>query len=304
MTTIRYRENQYLGINAHLHSYLQAEFGEWEVFHGVHVTHLAEVVNAVLPSGYRVKPEKSMQVREYHPDTGEPIRMKKQPRPKPDLAVLESVGTVRETAPTIVEAAPTHILELVTTIQDDPAHYLNAVVIQELQTGMSQGKPVVWLELLSPTNKGSGAGALQYQEKRLTALRAGLILVELDYVHETPPVLANVPSYADQETDAAPFLISVTIPRPTLQKGKTELYAMRVDDPLPIVKIPLLRDDTFKLDFAAAYRHTFESLDIFGDYVDYAREPLNFERYLPADQTEIRARMASVQALYATETKG
>lgn len=64
--TIHTRENAYRGINAHLHSHLQAN-GGWPGFHSEHIVHLREAIEAALPadSGYFVLTEQSLQVAHY-----------------------------------------------------------------------------------------------------------------------------------------------------------------------------------------------------------------------------------------------
>lgn len=42
------RQNQYRGLNAHLHSYLQSKKGDWENFHFQHILHINEVMMDVL----------------------------------------------------------------------------------------------------------------------------------------------------------------------------------------------------------------------------------------------------------------
>lgn len=61
---INLRENQYRGVNAHLHSYLQ-QMGEWESFHSEHITHLREALQAILPAGYRARTERSLQLNTF-----------------------------------------------------------------------------------------------------------------------------------------------------------------------------------------------------------------------------------------------
>ena len=39
---VHQRDNQYRGVNAHLHSLLQREGGGWEMFHAAHITHLID----------------------------------------------------------------------------------------------------------------------------------------------------------------------------------------------------------------------------------------------------------------------
>ena len=56
-------KNQYLGINAHLHSYLQAS-SDWTEFHTNHITDLMRLMRAQLyPMGYIAKIEQSLQIR-------------------------------------------------------------------------------------------------------------------------------------------------------------------------------------------------------------------------------------------------
>jgi len=60
---VRSIKNQYLGINAHLHSYWQAK-GRWNMFHHVHISDLARLVRQTLiPMGYTASPERSIQIR-------------------------------------------------------------------------------------------------------------------------------------------------------------------------------------------------------------------------------------------------
>jgi Protein of unknown function (DUF4058) len=61
---IQLRENQYRGINAHLHSLLQSEGGGWESFHNAHITNLTEAIDLLLPEGYYVLNEKSLQLED------------------------------------------------------------------------------------------------------------------------------------------------------------------------------------------------------------------------------------------------
>ena len=66
---IHFRENQYNGINAHLQSLLQQD--GWESFHSAHITHLTEAIDQLLPYGYYVVNEKSLQISAIDPRTGD-----------------------------------------------------------------------------------------------------------------------------------------------------------------------------------------------------------------------------------------
>jgi Protein of unknown function (DUF4058) len=62
---IRSRQNQYRGINAHLHSVLQADSG-WDSFHMNHVVDLVHAIDKCLPVGYLANINSSLQVRPEH----------------------------------------------------------------------------------------------------------------------------------------------------------------------------------------------------------------------------------------------
>lgn len=52
MKPVRSTKNQYIGINAHLHSLWQAE-GGWDEFHAAHIIYLANSLKVpLLPRGY------------------------------------------------------------------------------------------------------------------------------------------------------------------------------------------------------------------------------------------------------------
>jgi hypothetical protein len=289
---IRARENLYNGINAHLHSLLQARSGEWETFHAQHILHLAEAITDRLPPGYRVAPERSLQIRAFHPETGEPIVPTRRQRKQPDVTLFAV-----QPSPASGEAysMPTLTLPTRETLEVDAAAYLTAFSIREVVTG-EIGQPVTWLELLSPTNKPYGTGYVQYREKRHLTLHSGIALVEMDYLHESPPILTQLPSYPDHEPDAHPYLILVTNPRPSLASAQTQIYGIGVDAPLPTIPLPLAGEDYVSLSLQPIYNHSYSRLGYFGELVDYAQLPLNVERYHDTDQAKIRVRLAQIAA--------
>jgi hypothetical protein len=293
------RQNQYKGVNPHLNSHLQ-EADNWIMFHTAHITYISELLDARLPSGYEIGLEKSLQIMEYHPDTGERIRPPR--RPYPDVTVYEisairraDTGVAKETSvlmPTLTIPA------LETMWLDNDELYLRAVVIYDIRVRDGR-RPVTRIELLSPTNKPLGSGFLQYTEKRDATLRQQMPLMEIDYLHETPPVPLHVPSYPDREAKSHPYAIYITDTRPSLEKGLTHVYSFDVDDAIPLVNIPLLGDDVLPFDFGTAYNRTFESMSYFRNHADYAQLPLRFETYAPSDQERIRARMTEVASAFS-----
>lgn len=290
---IHSRTNQYLGINAHLNSRLQGEFGTWGIFHSSHITDLARAIDAKLPPGYVVEPEKGLQIVEFHPDTGEAVRVR---RRKPDLTIYDTDLAARRSGGALAATtAPTLTLSALEAIDENPELYYPALAIREVEVDGEIGRAVTWIELLSPTNKSSEPGFLQYSEKRISTLRSHVSLVEIDYLHETLSPIPTLPSYPDRERGAYPYTVVVTDPRPTLQEGRMNVYGFGVDEAMPVVPIPLAGEEAIALDFGAVYHQTFASLRSFSLRVDYEQLPDRFETYHEADQARIRARMAAVQ---------
>jgi hypothetical protein len=290
---IQSRKNQYQGINAHLHSSLQGTAGGWEGFHGNHITHLAEAINASLPSSYLVDSRPALQIREYDPVEGARFR-----RLSPDIAIYEAGTPVSSSEWPSSETAstPTMTLSALETLDFDSDLYLRAVIIWKAGRSKSgkPGKPVTWIELLSPTNKPGGTGYVQYIQERATVLREGMVLVEVDYLHETRSPISRLPSYPGGESGAHPYTITVSDPRPTLQDGRTDVYGFDVDAPLPIIDLPLAGKHTVQVNFGQVYNRTFESLAAYSYRVNYAQPPERLETYREADQARIEARLAAV----------
>lgn len=246
-------DNPYRGINAHLNSVLQNEAGLWKMFHNAHIMHLAEALDAALPPAYEVTLTRSLQILEYHPDTGERIR-RSEPDDKPDRP-------------------------------DDDDLYHTALAIRAIEQG--QSRLITRLELLSPTNKPPGEGFIQYREKRASTLHQQTPLVEIDYLHQLPPAVRGVPSYVHGQANAYPYTITVTDPRPTLQEGMTAVYGWHVNDPLPLITVPLAADETLVFDMDAVYQRTFNSLRSFRNRADYDQTPPALLTYAETDRQRI-----------------
>jgi hypothetical protein len=280
------RKNEYRGVNAHLHSIFQNEEG-WQGFHNGHVTDLGRVLSHALPPGYRVDMERSLQIREYHPDTGEKIR-----RPQPDVTLYHKETAAphaqRTSAASVV---PTLTQPIRAAIErDDDSLYYTALVIYKTAPDNRLGIPVTRIELLSPTNK-EGDGYQLYREKRNATLESGLRLVEVDYLHQTPSPVKNIPPYP-QHPKAFAYSITVSNPTPTFDEGLSATYGFGVDEAIPAIDVPLLGDDVVIVDFSAVYQRTFEDFATYSQLVDYSELPLRFETYSGVDQERIRGVMA------------
>ena len=72
MDMVRSIKNQYLGINAHLHSLWQNE-GGWDEFHASHIIYLANTLKIpLLPMGYMAGVQHSLQIRRIDTAAGKP----------------------------------------------------------------------------------------------------------------------------------------------------------------------------------------------------------------------------------------
>jgi hypothetical protein len=281
--SLRSSQNEYTGINAHLNSLLQNMKRGWLRFHNTHINHIADALNDALPAGYVVDAPASFQISSIDA-TGEiNVRLA-----EPDIAIAEPYAP----APGETRNASRATLVVPTALAyDETDTYFSAVAIRAI--GATSREAIAWIELLSPSNKPAQPGWLAYREKRQLAVEGGIVVVEIDYLHQTPPVLKSIPSYPGQS--GYPYRVSVTIPRPTFASGVVEIYGWQVDDPIPKIDIPLLRDDQVVLDLDTIYQITFRSRRSFADEIDYAIEPPRIETYSQADQDQMRARMAALR---------
>jgi hypothetical protein len=286
MSPITSPTNAFAGINPILNSRLQSDGSAWEEFHLLHIAHLFEALNqAVRPLGYRASLIPGLQVRLLDVDSGEwsfPRRL------EPDVNIRLSSGGSTTGAITSPAAQPgTIVLTIPETQAMDAEALLKAIAIYDVETlEHGQGRPVTWLELLSPSNKPGGRHGQRYAEKRLNVLQSGQTLLEIDFLHEQPPVIHGLP--------ATPYYICVSQPRPSISEGTATVYPFGVDEPIPAVDIPLAGDEAIAFDFDAVYQRTFES--VYAPEVDYAQAPARFETYSEADRAAIQERMKALGA--------
>jgi len=286
--TLHFRENQYQGVNAHLQSSYQAK-GGWSGFHSKHISDLAEHIDSQLPAGYEVDIEQSLQIREFHPDSGERVR-----NPRPDISIYSQTDITTVTpsdSPYALATLTQSIADTVPTTEE--LHYV-ALRIYRVDDEIDR-QAIIHLEVLSPTNKGQGNGTLQYIEKRVATLKSGLRLIEIDYLHETRSPIRGIPHYPT-ETDSFPYYIHIGDPFPTFDEGIAATYGFYVDDPIPQITVPLMKQDMLTIDFQTVYDLTFKSLSAFSRRVDYAIKPDRFDTYSASDQHRIISRLQAVQA--------
>ena len=123
------------------------------------------------------------------------------------------------------------------TIDDED--FLRSVVVYQRDSSRTI-KPVTRIELLSPSNKLLSSNSHFYVTRRNETIVGGINLVEIDYLHQTSSPIRRLPSYPKREIDSYPYMILIINPHPTLNEGSTQIFGFRVDDPIPVVDIPLL----------------------------------------------------------------
>lgn len=284
MPPIRAVKNQYRGINAHLHSEMQAH-STWITFHNSHISHLAEQLSIQLrPLGYIADIEQSVQIRRLDRAT--------EHHPQADVLITRLQSPAESY--TGISAAPELTVEMA-LYEEDTEHPYTAVVIYAREADLQRGEPIVWIELLSPTNKGSTSDASYFLGKRRLILETGIVFLELDYLHETPSTFHIHEDYTNvaHRDTAHPYRIVLLDPRPNFKRGPVDAREFDVDVPIPTIRMPLAGTDSILFDFNAVYQYSFERR-FMGDRVDYSTLPLNFERYSAADQTRIARRMLAV----------
>ncbi len=286
ITSVR---NQYRGINPHLNSQRQQVGGGWKGFHNGHITHLAMAMRAGLRMmGYTAEIEDSLQI--WHGTDRER-------RPESDVMIYDQ-DLQRSSIPSGIFAPAAGAAVLSMSAATDRAAIdvkpYWALAIYGLEgKGRRRGEPVAWVEFLSPSNKPGGRDFDAYWNKRESVLESGLVFVEIDYLHQSPPTIGGVGNYRACTPGAHPYRIVVADPRPNLRQGRIYVHEFDVDTLLPTVNIPLNAGDVLAFDFDAPYQKMFAET-FYGDEVDYSQLPVRFETYCEADQLRILARMLAI----------
>jgi len=280
---IRSVKNQYPGVNAHMHSFWQG-MGKWNWFHNVYIGQLLLSLRAILiPMGYMAQIEDSLQIRR---------RDDKLIRPQADILIRDREPERRSQKIDSHSSVQTLALDELEEEEEDREHPYSAIAIYPRSGETLPDKAITWIELLSPTNK-IGTDRREYRSKRTDLLQAGLVFVEIDYLHETPSTFRKLPDYTIGDADSHPYQIIVIDPRPEYHEGSATIYKFDVDQEIPTVTIPLSGDDRVQFAFNADYQRTFQAA-MYGEEVDYRELPMNFERYSRDDQTRIAARMLAI----------
>lgn len=275
-------KNPYPGVNAHLNSYLQPS--GWHGFHNKYLSHLSVYMDANLPEGYYTVNDESLQIthfdlsNEFEPQKSERIKPEILIRKNPDAKKTETI------VPTVSVSRPTMSLDL--NYLSLPDNNVQALVIYKFKDSILNSTPVTRIELLSPANKPPSSYYAPYIKKREASLWAGLNLVEIDFLHQTQPILPYIPNYPDMP-NSTPYYAIVTDPHARDSVGKVDIYQIGLLDPLPKFYVPLEGDDKFILDLAQAYQQVYNGSRLFQQLGNPATELKNPEAYSPNDRAKL-----------------
>lgn len=127
---------------------------------------------------------------------------------------------------------------------------------------VEQRRLVTAIELLSPTNKGSGRR--DYLRKRQRFLRSRAHLLEIDLHHQGKRI-----PLADPYPPAAYFVLL----NRARKRGVTEVWPIALQENLPVVPVPLLKGDPdVPLDLQQAFTTVYEA-GAFDLAVNYRQPP-------------------------------
>jgi hypothetical protein len=178
----------------------------------------------------------------------------------PDVSVQRAQTATNTIEPTVAIVAPTaHPIEATIPLPETLTEgYLE---IRAVETG----EVITAIEILSPKNKQSAVGRLQYETKRQSVLGSCTHLVEIDLLRQGKPM----PILNPKVESAYRILVSRSDTRP-----KAELYAFNLPDRIPQFPLPLRSEDADPLvDLQRLVDEIYEQ----GGYdlrLDYNREPM------------------------------
>lgn len=282
--------NQYRGVNAHLNSWLQSK-AMWGEFHAGYLLNLYyAILQPLLDMNYDAAYEPSLQIRRLD-EYGWDAESK-----EPDLAIYE-LDPLRA-PPASYQAGVAERLLPIEAILISPLSEKDYPSVRIYDRRSEQREPICWIELLSPTNKNNRRDRNAYLDKRESIILSGTVFVEIDFLHETAPLVSGLAAYGSNiqsESDAPhPYHIIVVDPRPIPRNGLVRLREFDVDEMIPQTDIHLNGSDVLTIDFDAIYQHTFAAAHYGQRFVNYARLPVNFDRYHAYDQARILNRMLAV----------
>jgi hypothetical protein len=255
----------------------------WESLHAWFIRELARnSLPAAIERGCWIDVEKDI----YRPDpSGELVLLG-----EPDNVISVSRASAEKDGgvgtATLPVAAPQAVHDFDIDPYTTPAHRQQYMVVRE---DPSYPRVLAVVELLSPANKG-GSYAPKYQEKRINLIGSDVHFLEIDLLRAgRNPLRERFP-----ELPPTPYFIFLA--RQKRPGRKEEGYAVRLQDALPLIALPLREGiPDLTLDLGAAFRSAYD-LSFGGRPIRYQTEAVP-EPALPAEDAEwVKALLAKSPA--------
>jgi hypothetical protein len=219
----------------------------WTSFHSMFAPEITSQLNRLLRPKYIAMTE-----RKYIGGALEEVMISSGSM-RPDVAIRRSKGRSLESNGGVAVAAPVKLRTRLATKVPQFRIAIRDVHDRTLVTA---------IELLSPTNKGSGRR--DYLRKRRRFLHSTAHLLEIDLHHQGK----RIP--LDDPYPPAAYYVLLNRAR---KRAVTEVWPITLNDPLPVVPVPLLKGDgDVPLDLQQAFAKVYDAGG-FDLVVDYQEPP-------------------------------
>jgi hypothetical protein len=192
--------------------------GLWEDVHTRLIVAIADELAPMVRPRYRVAVERRAYLAVLTPDEYELVG-------KPDV-LIASQPDAGSQAPSA--AAATGAMPLVGELPMPDEVVERYLEVRDIVSG----EVITAIEILSPTNKLTGEGRIQYERKRLTVLGSATHLIEIDLLRSGAPF----PIRVQNGDHHPPYRIVVSRAQ---QRPRADVYLFGLRDPIPDIPIPL-----------------------------------------------------------------
>ncbi len=134
---------------------------------------------------------------------------------------------------------------------------------------IATGQVVTIIEVLSPVNKRSGQGRIDYENKRAMVFSSSSNMVEIDLLRQGKPM-------SEQESEPRShyqILVSRVLVSAQEKRPQADLYAFNVQDTIPVFPLPLRSDDRSPLVDLKSMLDGIYDRSGYGFVIDYSQAP-------------------------------
>ena len=228
----------------------------WRDVHHRLITYACDAIQEALPQELRARVEERVVLEKPEGIGDNPLY--------PDLRVFE----IRPQDPRYVVPASEGVAVAEPFLVELEREPLTEGFIEIIDAG-SGNRVITVIEVLSPTNKQSSSGKIQYRQKQSEICKSDTSLVEIDLLRHGSHVLAVPLNYLSPRRQT-PYMVCV---RRGWVRDKAEVYAIQLSQRLPSIKIPLRKTDAdVPLDLQALLDHCYRMGRYAGD-INYRFDP-------------------------------